>query len=158
MQDLEEIFNSAVADDEYQNLNGADQDDVVIAKLESFFNSINVNELGRSQVKLSKNTTKYRQTFVKSFFGSTKVKLCPRCMVPVRYFKAEYNSRVYLRPLPAAVARKYASYKKAVELANNGTNQSENQEEEEEEEEEEEGIPIVLFCISLLYIYIYYII
>ena len=145
MQDLEEIFNSAIADDEYQNMNGADQDDIVIAKIESFFNSISVDELERAQVKSSKNTTKYRQIFIKNFFGSTKVKLCPRCMVPVRYFKAEYNSRIYLKPLTAAAARKYASYKKVIELANNGTKQQ-----DENEHQQEEGIVRLLCCCCMV--------
>ena len=149
MQDLEEIFNSAVAEDEYQKMSGDDQDDIVIGKVESFFSSIKFNELDKGQFKFSKNTTKYRQTFIKSFFGSAKVKMCPRCMVPVRYFRAEYNSRVYLKPLSGTAAKKYANFKKVAELATRSTKQP-----DENESQEQEGIILTkVFTLNLILLF-----
>ena len=133
VQDLEEIYNSAVAEDEYQKMSGDDQHDIVIARIESFLKLMNFDEPEGPRVKSSKNTTKYKQVFVKKFFGSTKVKICPRCLIPVRYFKAEYNSRVYLKPLSATVAKKYAEFKRVTRLATDVAEQREGSENQQQE-------------------------
>ena len=138
MHDLEEIFNSTVADSDYQKLSGDDQDDIVIEKLETFFSSLNFDELGKAESKSSKNTTKYRQILIKQFLGTTKVKACPRCLVPIRYFRAEYNSRLYLKPMSGSAAKKYANSKQATRLA--AKDAKDVGEEEKNEDEPVEGI------------------
>lgn len=117
MHELEQVFNSVVADSEYQKMSGDDQDDIVIEKLDSLLSTLDLTKVSDDDAKSSKNTTKYRQILVKQFLGTAKMKMCPRCLVPVRYFRSEYHSRLYLKPLSLSSAKKYINNLKAKELA-----------------------------------------
>lgn len=133
LQDLEDVFNSALSDDDYQKLNGHDQDDIVIERLDSYFSSLDLTKVSQNDIKSSKNTTKYRQALIKQFLGMAKVKMCPRCLVPVRYFRSEYNSRLYLKPLAINAAKKYIGSMNATQLAKNAAGQMKSNEEQNAE-------------------------
>ena len=116
--DLEDCFNAALADDDFQKMSGNDMDDNIINRIDSLFNS--VRDAEQIEAKISKNTTKYRQVLIKGFLGTSKVKICPRCKAPVRYFRAEYNSRLYLKALSSNDAKRYAAMQKASKTVADG--------------------------------------
>ena len=118
--DLEDCFNAALADDDFQKMSGNDMDDNIINRIDSLFNS--VRDAEQTEAKISKNTTKYRQVLIKGFLGTAKVKICPRCKAPVRYFRAEYNSRLYLKALSSNDAKRYAAMQKASKTVADGNN------------------------------------
>ena len=91
-------------------------EDHLIAEIDQHFNSI-VFGGSKHSCKTSKNTTKFRQAFVKDFFSITRGQTCCHCHAPVRDVRAEYNSRLYLKPVPAKQVHKWATLQVAREIS-----------------------------------------
>ncbi len=110
IKDLEEVYCSATAE---SSLGGEAAQDNVINQIDGYLQTVPNNLV---ENKASKNSTKYRQVLIKEFLSSVKCKRCPRCNELVRYFRQEYSSRVYLKPLGRKVDERERKLKEALKL------------------------------------------
>eukprot|EP00794_Sanderia_malayensis_P010830 gene10831-11982_t len=151
VRDLDEIYNSSLSEAAYQNMGSDDIDDNIINKINGYLEELPKEpHQGSNDNRASKNSTKYHQVLIKEFLGIAKCKRCPRCNDRVRYFRSEYNSRLFLKPLGKRADEREKKKKEADKLkakmkANENAESKEGDIEVKEEEnidEKEEGISV----------------
>ncbi|XP_048588420.1 DNA-directed RNA polymerase I subunit RPA1 isoform X2 [Nematostella vectensis] len=117
-EELEEIVKNVLSNGATEKSGKDAMDENCVAALNKHVRTV-LHELDKSESRKkanSMNVTDFRHALLKKFSKthlSTKRRYCSMCKAPSRDVRHEYNSRLYLKPLPNREAQKWAATKVA---------------------------------------------